>query len=373
MNASRLVWSVCTRLVVPSLAFLLAGGCGPPEGNGFSSTLQVPPKPGDGYELVRTKDEPHAISVIGVGGNSLFFGAPRQGVYEMPKYGGPIETVDRGTGVLGLVASADEVVWLKAAPDTPTQMVLRRPTNGGETAILRHGNLNTIGYDNENELVADASHVYTITQTAPLSATAIPETVIDVIPIAGGEAEHVALPPDQRGPYVTVAGDYPVVYFTACAGVIRQCALQKVDLSAGTSEVVAAASDFDAIVGLDEDAVYLLGDRGLWSIARADGSERVLVGAESGIFPSRPFGIDGQSLYFMGKDPGASVLPAERLMTIPKAGGSIAIIGSDSRINKFEPWGLAVDDQFVFVLTSTTTVDSGNEILAFPKTLPPAP
>lgn len=350
-----------------SFAVLIAGGCGQQEGENFSSNLQVPQKPGDGYGLVRTIDDRHVIGHISVGGNFVFFEIPWQGLYQMPKYGGNVTAVDRDTKAefFGVVASGSELLWLKShfdSNDYADELLLRRPTEGGPTAVLRHGALDTVRINTLNGLSADANHVYMLTESS-----------IDVTPIAGGKTEQVSVSVFPPGPGPGFAGDYPIVYFTTCEADPSTCVLKRADLSAGTSQVVASLPADAQIIGLDADAVYLLDSSRLWSIARADGSERELLGAASGVHPRLPAVLDGQSLYFMGTDPGAQTLPAMRLMTIPKAGGALAILGSDSRINQYIPWDLVVDDEFAFVLTSPTLSDSGNEILAFPKTPLPAP
>jgi hypothetical protein len=353
-----------------SLAVLLAG-CGQAEPLIVSSTLQEPAKPGDGYGLVKTSDARHDIRRLAVAGNSLFFQIAWDGMYSMPKYGGAIASVDRDTKAdfLGLATSGDTVLWLKAhldSNDFPDDFLLRRPVDGGATTRLRGGNLATIGFNNFDLLITDTSHIYFVTE-ANLAVSGI-----DVTPIAGGAAERVPLPEGQSVGPVTVAGDYPSVYFTFCQAAMSTCVLEKADLPTGAAQVVASVSDYAQIVGLDESAVYLLDGERLWSIARADGTETELIGSAAGIHPISPAVIDGQSVYFFGFEPEAS-LPAMRLMSVSKAGGPPTIIGSDELIHHWVPWDLAVDDQFVFVLTSPMTYDGGNEILAFPKTLPPSP
>ena len=351
------------------LAALIAG-CGNPAPTIVSSTLQEPAKPGDGYGLVKTTDDRHVILHLETAENTLFFEIPWQGVYAMPKYGGDIATIDRDTKAdfMGLAVSGDQIVWLKGdSNEISGSLLWRRPAEGGPSTLLRHGKLIPVGYDSLEMLTADSSHAYFFS-----------ETFIDVTPVAGGPAEQVPLPNPQTrlnpGPGIgTVAGDYPLVYFTSCSAGYTDCVLLRADVPAGTSQVIASVSGNTQIVGLDADAVYLLDDdQRLWSIARADGTATDLITPEMGLHPGTPAVVDSQSVYFFGTEPGVP-LPAMRLMSVPKEGGPPAIIGSDERIHQWVPWDVAVDDQFVFVLTSQMTYDGGNEILAFPKTLPPSP
>jgi len=366
MKVSHPVPSLRVSLLVALISVVVAS-CGQEKEDSFSSTLQVPARPGDGYGLLRTSDSLHIIRHISVAGDSLFFEIPWHGLYSMPKYGGEVIPVDHDTNAefYGLAASGNQLLWLKAhfdSHDYPDDLLLRRPAAGGASTLLRHGDLNTVTFNNANAVITDSSHAYIIT-----------ESTIDVTPVAGGDAETVMLPGTPNGPgLVTVAADYPVVYFTTCDVSILRCVLRRADLSGGTSQVVASVSDYAQIVGLDGDAVYLVDGQRLWSVARANGAETELVAAASGIHPTLPAALDGQSVYFMGAAVGAEI-PAGRLMSLPKAGGSPTIIGTDARITHNAPSDVVVDDQFVFVLTGQVAADDGNEILAFPKTLPPAP
>lgn len=368
MIASRLAPFVRVRLAAAALAVLCAAGCGQQAPEDLSATLLLPTSPGDGYGLVKTADSLHDIRNVRVAGNSLFFEIPWQGLYAMPKYGGDITAVDRDPAAdfFGLATTGDTVLWLKAhagANDVVDDFILRRPVEGGATTPLRRGDLGTIGFNNLPVLVSDSSHVYFVT-----------DAFIDVTPIAGGAAESLPLPasPAGRG-FVTVAGDYPTVYFTTCAGVTTGCVLERGDVPSGTSQVITSVPDDTEIVGMDQDAVYLLDGARLWSISRGDGAETALIGPEAGVHPIGPAALDAQRVYFMGTEPGAAALPAERLMAVPKAGGPPEVVGADPRIRQYIPWDLAVDDQFVFVLTSPMTVSDGNEILAFPKTSSTSP
>ena len=344
------------------LAVLGASACGEQQPEGISSTLQAPARPGDAYGLVKTLDYYHVISHIAVGGNSLFFGMPRHGVYGMPKYGGDVTAVERDTNAdqLGLVISGDKLLWLKArfdSNDNADDFLLQRPVAGGPTTVLRHGYLDTMGYDNFNLLVADATHVYFLSEAA-----------IEATPVAGGDTEQIPVP-TVRTALVMIAADYPSVYFTGL--VAAGYALSVAELPGGASRVLATVSEFAQIVGLDASAVFILDPPRLLSVARADGAETELIGAASGIGPGSPAVIDDRAVYFFGTDPAAPTRPALRLMSIPKSGGAPVILGSDARTESYVPWDIASDDQFVFVLTSPTTAEGGNEILAFPKTPSP--
>ena len=373
MKTSHTASLIRVRLATGLLAVLLAG-CEQGEPAIVSSTLQVPPNPGDGYGLVKTSDSQSVIRHLGVAGNSLFFEIPWQGLYGMPKYGGNVTAVDRDTKAdfRGLVTFGDDLLWLKShfdSNDFPDDFILRRPAAGGPSTRLRHGDLNTITYNNNDTLIADSSHVYFIAEK-PGARDPGGAGFIDVTPITGGAGEQVPLPMTLG--LITVAGDYPTVYFTSCQTWDQGCVLTRADVPAGTTQVVASVSDYAQIVGIDADAVYLLDGNRLWSIARTGGTETELIGSAAGIHPGYPAVVDSHGVYFFGTEPGAP-LPAGRLMSVPKTGGPLTILGSDARIHQWIPWDVAVDDQFVFVLTSPMEVNSGNEILAFPKTPPPSP
>jgi len=364
MNARQAIRSARAGFTALSVAVLVAGGCGQEEGVSFSSTLEAPAKPGDGYRLVSTSDDRDQINHISVSGNSLFFEVPWQGLFQMPKYGGDVTAVDRDTHAMfsGLASSGGELLWLKShfdSHDYPDDFILWRPAAGGPTAVLRHADLNTVSINNWSSLTADASHVYLRTEDG-----------LEVTPIGGGATELVAQSVWALGPgAVSFASDYPMVYKTHCEPDPLTCVLKSVDVPTGTEQVVGPISQSAQIVGLDAGSVYLLDGPRLWSLDRVDGAETELIGAAAGIRPGPPVALDGETVYFMGADPGE---PAARLMAVSKSGGAATILGSDSRLAAY-PWDMAVDDQFVFVLTGLSEVNARNEILAFPKTLAPAP
>ena len=145
-------------------------GCGQAGEQGFSSTLETPANPGDGYSLVRVADSEHLIEHIAVTGDYLFFSMFWHGVYAMPRYGGDVTPVDTDTNAedIALAASPTDVVWIKArfgANDIPNEQLRRRAASRNPIANLKQGNLHAISSSLAENLQVTASQALSINST----------------------------------------------------------------------------------------------------------------------------------------------------------------------------------------------------------------
>jgi len=356
----------------------MATGCDQPPSQGFSSTLQAPAKPGDGYSLLRASDSEHMVERIAVKGDYLYFTMFWHGVYAMPKYGGEVRGIDTDSSAedSALAASATDVVWIKShfdSHDTPNSQ-LRRLDSGGATTNLKQGNLGVVSLGFAKNL-----------QVSPTQAFMLGEGFVEATPLAGGASSRVpfawdenfggeaSFQADDRGLYLT---DCPITALCPgqdCGGNAGTCTLSQGDFATGQATVLESLPGRATAVAIDDQALYLQEPTRLWRRSRLDGTEvdlfvpDPLVGALSA-----PVAADADHLYLVSYAAPGNGPFSLTLLAVPKAGGAPAIIGTDARLAS-GVWDLAVDDQFVFALIASSQGESGNEVLAFPKTATPVP
>lgn len=370
-------WPFPVRPVARGLiwcAFSVLVACSQPQSDGVSSTLEGPTNPGDGYSLLRVADNEHTIEHIAVSGDYLFFTMSWHGVYAMPKYGGDVIAIDADSNAeeLGLVASPSDVVWVKARfgpNDTPNEQLRRRGPSTAPITNLKQGNLQTI-------ITSSAKNL----QLGATQAFMMGEGFIEATPLEGGASTRVAFPWNSvdrtTTGMVSFQADDQDVYVVSCPyaapcdnGCGNSCTLSRGDPATGQSAALAALAAGVYAIALDSEALYLTDGTRLWRRSRVDGTEVDLFSAEAqGLSVSAPVVADADHLYVVGYPlPGSGVSPTLSVLAIPKTPGTPALIGNDSRLST-GIWELAVDDQFVFALASFTGGDTGNQVLAFPKT-----
>jgi len=354
-------------------------GCGQPGEQGFSSTLETPANPGDGYSLVRVADSEHLIEHIAVTGDYLFFSMFWHGVYAMPRYGGDVTPVDTDTSAedIALAASPSDVVWIKArfdANDIPNEQLRRRAASGAPITNLKQGNLHAFSSSLAENLQVTATEVMFLG-----------EGFVEATPLAGGASTRVTFPwsddPTVNGAVSFQADDAGMFLLTCPIGPLCRtdcgaapvCTLSQGDPVTGQSSALGMEAAGTTAVALDEQALYLTDGRRLWMRSRVDGTEvELFAAAPEGGLLTAPLAADADHLYIVAYGAPTGGAPAVNLLAIPKTPGAPATIGTDGRL-AHGVWDMTVDDQFVFVLAAGGSNDLGNEVLAFPKTPPPSP
>ena len=171
--------------LVPLFALLL-GGC-PFEDDSLSTIPGVVPGAMQPDErgvsvLARTIDERWPqIDAMAMSDNYLFLGVNWHGLYKMPKFGGPIETIDADeTAVFDrLATNGSDIVWQKVtfdSSDYPFFQFKRQSVDGGPTQVVFTTRDQTWWKANRGFFVSVTSDSDVVLTTQPLAGGGPPIT-----------------------------------------------------------------------------------------------------------------------------------------------------------------------------------------------------
>jgi hypothetical protein len=267
-------------------------------------------------------------------------GAPG-GVVAVPKEGGEprwIAQTKSGSKPWSIAQDASHVYWIEDARE-----LRRAPKAGGGSVLLATDGEPGEGGPGIEHIAVDDTHVY--------YAWAGGGGEVRRVPKVGGSVESFAV--DQAGPS-SIAIDGDSVYWLNVGFEGQPLGSLKRAPKAGGPEVTLAAGFRANAAGtpslaIDAEAVYWSAsvDGTLGKVSKLGGEATVLA---SGVEAQGLVVVD-DTLYFTAPFV-SDVENARHVYALSSSGGALVEVAAS---NQFNPWGIAVDDHFVFWSSYVTT------------------
>jgi hypothetical protein len=306
------------------LPLILSAGCrGAPPAMRWDANVSTPRSPGDATVLVRTRPLGF-LARIAVDGNHLYFSSRWDGVYEMPRYGGEVVTLeaDAHKDFDPLTASAaGGVVWLSVAfdgSDFPHSWIRHRATGSTRIETVYDADFGVPMLGWENGIAASQTAVTFIRdRQGPEQFVAVP---------LGGGPPRTLLEDVSFLDSPTFAVDDEHAYYSHCDWETKTgCFLDRIPLAGGPATRL--STDCPApIEAMDQKNLYI---PGVVSFAM-DKVTGQCTQVGNTITSLRMVGSDAENLYLYGTNDRAPTLGSHaQVWRLPKAGGTPVAIYED--------------------------------------------
>ena len=309
---------------------------------------------GQVHTLLEANENVSQIVTMALTDNYLYFAASWDGVYRLPKYGGPVEVVEAGAKHDGrvLMATKDSVIWVKThddGSDHPITEIKRRSENGGPTSVLFAGDWGIATTNLAPALQGDATGVYMM--AFPIGIF-MPH--LHHFPAAGGPPRKILTVPEF---WLTWLRDDGRIYLASKTELPHETAIEVLDDGAAEPRTLAVLGEQTLLRSMDRDFLYGVTLDGIVRVAKKDGVASEVLKLEGGRHLADVLISDEEKLYFttVSRDE-----PAD-LRSFSKRDGTITVLASG---RTFEgPWQIAQDSRLIYLLH-----DRGRKIAVVAKT-----
>jgi hypothetical protein len=272
--------------------------------------------------LVRVNVRDHSIRSIAVSEQYVYFVAWWEGIYRLPKTGGPIEVVEaaRETQFEPATATGNAVYWVRTTfdkdNDYPYIQIRRRLDDGSPSQLLFEGDWAVAQHSNFSTFQADESGVYMVAHTA-----GGPSPDLHRVATGSGQIQPVFTIDSFRWPSWVLQPEG--LYLVKCsASNYLDCTVGLTAKDGDGALVPLTSLDMEAeLHAADAENLYLLGN-GIWKVSKQGGTPIRLMPAFGPERWSRFLLVDDTHVYFS-----AGTGNAIQLVGLPKAGGPPASVG----------------------------------------------
>jgi hypothetical protein len=277
--------------------------------------------------LVRVNARDHSIRSIAVSEQYVYFVAFWEGIYRVPKTGGPIEVVEaaRQTQFEPVTATGNAVYWVRTTfdkdNDYPHLQIRRRLDDGSPSQLLFEGDWAVAWSNRVSTFQADDSGVYLVGHTAGGPS-------VDLHRVATGSGRIQPVFPINSFGWPSWVLQPEGLYLVNCFNnSLTDCTLGIVAKDGDGALVPLVSLDTGAeLYAADAENLYLMGS-GIWKVSKQGGTPIELVPARPIRLSSQYLLVDGTHVYFSTSSDPNGHGNAIQLWGLPKAGGPPASLG----------------------------------------------
>jgi hypothetical protein len=316
---------------------LLLAACSSSPSSKLDTTTVSPAEAGGVRSLARVRGftnngqppQGTQISMIALSDDYLFMAVRWDGVYRLPKYGGPAEVVDSvpGADYLEVAANRSRVFWDHSTYDDHDHADTRlqaRSATGGSPSTLVEGNFGLYETNVSQPFQADEQNLYYISGNRVGNMDTLQ---LFAVPVGGGAATPLRTTPfpGTGEAYFAVDGE---VYFS------NGNEIDKIAANSTTPQKIAdipgpAQGLRYVIRAADADNVYAASDHVLYAVPRAGGAPTAVLTTTGNDYIGWQLTIDAQNIYYVGMDASGSAV-----FSVPRTGGTpTKIAGGDSQFS----------------------------------------